>query len=114
MVEEEGESRGRGRLAGPVAPDDEEEIRAGAGRTRGAEAMRYGLYEDGRLAGFGERPRPVLVPVRGDPDSPEEARRDDGQAIGRGGQLLLGLALLTSSLISLSVLVLLVRLIAIL
>lgn len=75
--------------------------------------MRYGLYEDGRLPGFGERPRPVLVVARGDLDPPE-ARRDNSQAIGRGGQLLLGLALLTSSLISLSVLVLLVRLIAIL
>ena len=35
VEEEEGESRGLGRLAGPVAPDDEEEIRAGAGRTKG-------------------------------------------------------------------------------
>jgi hypothetical protein len=40
--------------------------------------------------------------------------RGDRDLLGRGGQLLLGLALLTSSLISLSVLVLLVRLIAIL
>lgn len=76
--------------------------------------MRYGLYEDGRLTGFGERPRMALVADRGDLDPPEEARCDGSRAIGRGGQLLLGLALLTSSLISLSVLVLLVRLIAIL
>ncbi|HSA81524.1 MAG TPA: hypothetical protein VLE23_11955 [Geminicoccaceae bacterium] len=75
--------------------------------------MRYGLYEDSRLPGYGERPRPVLVEARRDLDAPEEARRDDRQVLGRGGQLLLGMALLTSSLISLSVLVLLVRLIMI-
>jgi hypothetical protein len=44
--------------------------------------------------------------------APEEARPMRTQAIARGGQLLVGLALLTSSLISLSVLLLLVRWIA--
>jgi hypothetical protein len=44
--------------------------------------------------------------------APEEARPRRTQEIARGGQLLVGLALLTSSLISLSVLLLLVRWIA--
>ena len=74
--------------------------------------MRYGLYEEGRLTAPGRRPWLVVVTKDSDPAAPEEARSKRNQEIARGGQLLVGLALLGSSLISLTVLVLLVRLIA--
>lgn len=74
--------------------------------------MRYGLYEEGRLTAPGRRPWLVVLAKGSARALPKEGRPDRGQAIGRGGQLLVGLALLTSSLISLSVLVLLVRWIA--
>ena len=60
----------------------------------------------------GTRPRPVLVVKRGELAALEDAppcRRDEAA---RGGPLLLGVALLTSSLISLTVLALVVRWIA--
>jgi hypothetical protein len=74
--------------------------------------MRYGLYEEGRLTAPGRRPWLVVVAKGSGPAAPEEARPNRTQEVGRSGQLLVGLALLGSSLISLTVLVLLVRLIA--
>ena len=74
--------------------------------------MRYGLYEEGRLTAPGRRPWLVVLTKGSGIAAPEEARPMRTQEIARGGQLLVGLALLTSSLISMTVLVLLVRLIA--
>jgi hypothetical protein len=69
--------------------------------------MRYELSE-GELTASGRRPW-LAVAKGGSPAAAEGARRNGAQEIARGGQLLVALALLTSSLISLTVLVLLVR-----
>jgi hypothetical protein len=74
--------------------------------------MRYGLYEEGRLTAPGRRPWLIMAAKGGGHDLPKEARPVRGQGVGRGGQLLVGLALLTSSLVSLTVLVVVFRLIA--
>lgn len=74
--------------------------------------MRYGLYEEGRLTASGRRPWLAVVTKGSGIAAPEEAPPMRTQEIARGSQLLVGLALLTSSLISLAVLVLLARWIA--
>jgi hypothetical protein len=61
------------------------------------------------LRASGRRSRPVLVSQRSGFASPEEARLDPAQEAGRDGRLLLRLALLASSLITLTGLGLLVR-----
>ena len=53
--------------------------------------------------------RPVLVAKDSGLASPEAGGPERAQEIGRGGQMLVGLALLTSSLVSLTVLIFLVR-----
>jgi hypothetical protein len=81
----------------------------GRGPDEGCSGHEVRSHGEETLRASGRRSRPVLVSEGSGFGSPDEARPDRAQETGLGSRLLLRLALLASSLISLIGLVLLVR-----